>query len=119
MADWEHVLDVLVRERGAALVRCAVLLTGGTAEAADLAQEALVRAFSQGRPLREARAAEASVRRAVLGADGSTPAHPDGHARPPGRRASPTAAGWRPPDGRCRVLGRLRPRAPRRPSRGS
>ncbi|WP_258725975.1 sigma factor [Cellulomonas sp. NS3] len=66
MADWEHVLDALVRERGAALVRYAALLTGGTAEAEDLVQEALVRAFSQGRPLRETHAAEAYVRRAVL-----------------------------------------------------
>lgn len=66
MADWEHVLDALVRERGAALVRYAALLTGGTSEAEDLVQEALVRAFSQGRPLREAHAAEAYVRRAIL-----------------------------------------------------
>lgn len=66
MSDWEHVLDSLVRERGAALVRYAALLTGGTAEAEDLVQDALVRAFSQGRPLREPVAAEAYVRRAVL-----------------------------------------------------
>jgi RNA polymerase sigma factor (sigma-70 family) len=66
VADWEHVLDALVRERGTALVRYAALLTGGTAEAEDLVQEALVRAFSQGRPLREPAAAEAYVRRAVL-----------------------------------------------------
>lgn len=66
VADWEHVLDVLVRERGTALVRYAALLTGGTAEAEDLVQEALVRAFGQGRPLRETAAAEAYVRRAIL-----------------------------------------------------
>lgn len=66
MADWEHVLDALARERGPALVRYAALLTGGTAEAEDLVQEALVRAFGQGRPLRETRAAEAYVRRAIL-----------------------------------------------------
>ena len=53
MADWEQVLDALVRERGAALTRYASLLTGVTRDADDLVQEALVRSFSQGRPIRE------------------------------------------------------------------
>jgi RNA polymerase sigma-70 factor (ECF subfamily) len=66
VADWEHVLDTLVRERGPALVRYAALLTGDPADADDLVQEALVRSFSQGRPLREAHAAESYVRRAIL-----------------------------------------------------
>ena len=66
MADWEQVLDALVRERGAALTRYASLLTGDTRDADDLVQEALVRSFSQGRPIREVAAAEAYVRRAIL-----------------------------------------------------
>ena len=66
MTGWEHVLDTLVRERGPALVRYAALLTGGVADAEDLVQEALVRSFSQGRPLREPAAAEGYVRRAIL-----------------------------------------------------
>lgn len=66
MSDWEHVLDTLVRERGPALVRYAALLTGDLGDADDLVQEALVRSFSQGRPLREALAAESYVRRAIL-----------------------------------------------------
>ena len=63
---WESVLDELVRERGPALVRYAALLTGSTADAEDLVQEALVRSFSQSRPLRETAAAEGYVRRAIL-----------------------------------------------------
>ena len=66
MSDWEHVLDALVRERGPALVRYAALLTGDLGDADDLVQEALVRSFSQGRPLRETLAAESYVRRAIL-----------------------------------------------------
>ncbi|NMM16135.1 MAG: sigma-70 family RNA polymerase sigma factor [Cellulomonas sp.] len=66
MSDWEHVLDTLVRERGPALVRYAALLTGDLGDADDLVQEALIRSFSQGRPLRETLAAESYVRRAIL-----------------------------------------------------
>ncbi|PVU82512.1 RNA polymerase subunit sigma-24 [Cellulomonas sp. WB94] len=66
MSDWEHVLDALVRERGPALVRYAALLTGNLGDADDLVQEALVRSFSQGRPLRQTLAAESYVRRAIL-----------------------------------------------------
>jgi len=66
VADWEQVLDALVRERGAALTRYASLLTGDTRDADDLVQEALVRSFSQGRPIREVAATEAYVRRAIL-----------------------------------------------------
>ncbi|WP_315098466.1 sigma-70 family RNA polymerase sigma factor [uncultured Cellulomonas sp.] len=66
MTAWEQVLDDLVRARGRALVRYATLLTGDEREGEDLVQDALVRCFSQGRPLREAAAAEAYVRRAVL-----------------------------------------------------
>ncbi|AEE44990.1 RNA polymerase sigma factor [Cellulomonas fimi] len=66
MAAWEQVLDDLVQVRGHALVRYATLLTGDRREAEDLVQEALVRCFGQTRPLRDAVAAEAYVRRAVL-----------------------------------------------------
>ncbi len=66
MAEWEEVLDDLVHERGPALVRYAALLTGSTRDAEDLVQDALVRTFAQGRPLRDAAAAEAYVRRAVF-----------------------------------------------------
>ena len=66
MASWEDVLDELVRHRGGALVRYATLLTGERREAEDLVQDALVRCFGQGRPLRDAVAAEAHVRRAIL-----------------------------------------------------
>jgi RNA polymerase sigma factor (sigma-70 family) len=63
---WEQVLDELVRTRGRALVRYATLLTGDEREGEDLVQDALVRCFAQGRPLRDPGAAEAYVRRAVL-----------------------------------------------------
>ncbi len=64
--SWEDVLDDLVRHRGGALVRYATLLTGERREGEDLVQDALVRCFGQGRPLRDAAAAEAYVRRAIL-----------------------------------------------------
>ncbi len=67
MAGWAEVLEHLVRERRPALVRYAALLTGGDLrEADDLVQEALLRTFSRGRPLREVAAAEGYVRQAIL-----------------------------------------------------
>lgn len=66
MATWEQVLDGLVRSRGRALVRYATLLTGDEREGEDLVQDALVRCFGQGRPIRDPGAAEAYVRRAIL-----------------------------------------------------
>ena len=62
MEGWEQTLGDLFAERGAALKRRAFLLCGDDAEADDLVQEALVRAF--GRPLRVPRpgGAEAYVR---------------------------------------------------------
>jgi len=66
MPAWEQVLDELVRVRGRALVRYAALLTGDERAGEDLVQDALVRCFSGGRSLRDAVAAEAYVRRAVL-----------------------------------------------------
>ncbi|MDM7854457.1 RNA polymerase sigma factor [Cellulomonas alba] len=62
---WEQALDALVRDRGAALVGHAYLLTGDVREAEDLVQDALVRVFSRGRPVTEIRSAEAYVRRAI------------------------------------------------------
>src|SRR6266851_9815329 len=60
--SWEHTLADLASGRGAALKRHAFLLCGNEAQAEDLVQEALVRAFT--RPLRVSRpgAAEAYVR---------------------------------------------------------
>ena len=66
MTAWEQVLDELVRARGRALVRYATLLTGDEREGEDLVQDALVRCFSQGRPIRDPGAAESYVRQAIL-----------------------------------------------------
>jgi RNA polymerase sigma-70 factor (sigma-E family) len=62
IVSWEQTLAGLVSERGAALKRHAFLLCGNDAQADDLVQEALVRAFT--RPLRAVRpgGAEAYVR---------------------------------------------------------
>ncbi len=62
MEGWEQTLADLAGGRGAALKRHAFLLCGNEAQADDLVQEALVRAFA--RPLRAPRlvAAEAYVR---------------------------------------------------------
>ncbi|MDC7123457.1 sigma-70 family RNA polymerase sigma factor [Cellulomonas fimi] len=66
MAAWEQVLDDLVQVRGHALVRYATYLTGDRRQAEDVVQEALVRCFGRTRTLRDAVAAEAYVRRAIL-----------------------------------------------------
>ena len=62
LESWEQTLADLARVRGAALKRHAFLLCGDDAQADDLVQEALVRAFT--RPLRVPGpgAAEAYVR---------------------------------------------------------
>ena len=62
MDSWEQALADLASGRGAALKRHAFLLCGNDAQADDLVQEALVRAFT--RPLRvpQPGAAEAYVR---------------------------------------------------------
>ena len=66
MESWEQTLADLASERGPALKRHAFLLCGDEAQADDLVQEALVRAFT--RPLRVPRpgAAEAYVRVIML-----------------------------------------------------
>ena len=66
MADWERVFGDLVETRGQALVRYAYLLTGNGADAADLVQEALLRAFGRTTRGLTIDAAEAYVRRVVL-----------------------------------------------------
>jgi DNA-directed RNA polymerase specialized sigma24 family protein len=45
--SWDQTLGALVSERGAALKRHAFLLCGDDAQADDLVQEALVRAFTR------------------------------------------------------------------------
>lgn len=63
--SWERAMVTLATERGGALKRYAFLLCGNDAEADDLVQEALVRAFA--RPGRRAEGeAEAYVRRILL-----------------------------------------------------
>ena len=65
MADWAETMAALTAERGAALKRYAFLLCGNDADADDLVQEALVRAFAwPGR--HQAAEAEAYVRRILL-----------------------------------------------------
>lgn len=65
MAGWEEAMVALVSRRAGALKRYAYLLCGNDADADDLVQDALVRAFA--RPGRRAAAdAEAYVRRILL-----------------------------------------------------
>lgn len=65
VARWEPVLDTVMRERGPRLLAYARLLTGDGAEAQDVLQDALVRAFSRGRVFEDVSRAEAYVRRAI------------------------------------------------------
>lgn len=67
-ADWERVVTTLVRERGDALLRYAVLLTGNPDDAADLVQDSLVRTFGRLRNGFSVDSAEAYVRRAIANA---------------------------------------------------
>lgn len=66
MADWERVFGELTAARGPALLRYAYLLTSNAADAADLVQEALFRAFTRTSRGLTIDSAEAYVRRAVL-----------------------------------------------------
>lgn len=66
MASWEHVFTDLAETRGQALLRYAYLLTGDGAEASDLVQEALLRAFGRTTRGLTLESAEAYVRRAIL-----------------------------------------------------
>ena len=60
--SWEQALAGLAGGRGAALKRHAFLLCGDDAQADDLVQEALVRAFARPRRVPRPGAAEAYVR---------------------------------------------------------
>ncbi|MBN2177269.1 MAG: sigma-70 family RNA polymerase sigma factor [Demequinaceae bacterium] len=65
MAAWQPLLTHVMRERSHLLVAYAGLLTGNSADAEDVVQEALIRTFSKGRRFENAAAAEAYVRRAI------------------------------------------------------
>lgn len=66
MHRWSGVLDDLVRHRGTALLRYGYLLTGSTADAQDLVQDAIVRVLTRRPRLRAAATLEAYVRRTML-----------------------------------------------------
>jgi RNA polymerase sigma-70 factor (sigma-E family) len=65
MAEWRDVLAVLVTERGNALKRYGLLLTGDANVAEDIVQEAIVRALSRPFAQTDVASAEAYVRRAM------------------------------------------------------
>lgn len=65
MSAWSDTLDMLMRERGAALFGYAYVLTGDRNESEDLFQEALVRAFRSGRQVQNIDSAHAYVKRAI------------------------------------------------------
>jgi RNA polymerase sigma factor (sigma-70 family) len=66
MADWEHAFNELLAARGSALRSYAYLLTGETAAAGDLVQDALLRVFSRLRVGGDVEQLEGYVRRAML-----------------------------------------------------
>lgn len=65
MARWEPILEQVMRERSPRLLAYAALMTGSDAEAEDVLQDALVRAFSRGRSFDNVNVAEAYVRRTI------------------------------------------------------
>ena len=65
MARWEPILEQVMRERSPRLLAYAALMTGNDAEAEDVLQDALVRAFSKGRSFDNVNLAEAYVRRTI------------------------------------------------------
>lgn len=65
MAQWQVVLEEVIRERRGALVGYACLYAPDRATAEDLVQEALVRVFSRPRTISQAQAAEGYVRQAI------------------------------------------------------
>src|SRR5260370_41711464 len=82
VADWEQAMVTLARERGGALKRDALLLSGADAAADDLLQEALGRAFA--RPGRGADAeGEGYVRRLLPSRLLDTRRRPPGRVRRP------------------------------------
>lgn len=66
MADWERAFKELLAVRGASLRAYAYLLTGESAAAADLVQDALLRVFSRLRVRGDVEQLEGYVRRAML-----------------------------------------------------
>lgn len=66
MAQWPAVLDELMRTRRAALVGYATLLTGDIASAEDVVHDAIVKAFSRGRPFTHVNKADAYVRLTIM-----------------------------------------------------
>jgi RNA polymerase sigma-70 factor (ECF subfamily) len=66
MTHWERAFTELVRAREGALLRYAYLLCGDHAEAADLVQEGLLRAFQRTRLGSDLDRVEAYVRAAIL-----------------------------------------------------
>lgn len=66
MSRWRGVLETLIRERRAALVGYAYLLTGDRPAAEDLVHDAIIRTFARARRLDEVHQAEGYVRRAIL-----------------------------------------------------
>ncbi len=67
-APWELVVHRLVAERGDALTRYAYFVSGSQDQAADLVQDALVKAFGRLRNGFTVASAEAYVRRTILNA---------------------------------------------------
>lgn len=65
MAQWEQLLEEVVRTRRMALIAYACLFTRDRVEAEELVQEAVVRTFSRARTWPDARSAEAYVRTAI------------------------------------------------------
>ncbi|MFG1819207.1 RNA polymerase sigma factor [Kribbella sp. NPDC049174] len=66
MADWERAFKELLAARGASLRAYAYLLTGESAAAADLVQDALLRVFGRLRVGSDVEQLEGYVRRAML-----------------------------------------------------
>jgi len=66
MAGWERSFDELLSTRASALSKYAYLLSGDSADAADLVQEALLRVFARLRTGDDIDQLEAYTRRAVL-----------------------------------------------------
>lgn len=64
MAEWNAILDEVMRQRGARLLAYATLLVGRSA-AEDLVQDALIRTFTRERRFPHVNAAEAYVRRTM------------------------------------------------------
>ncbi len=65
MGGWQALVDELLRDRGAALVGYAAVLTGDRAGAEDVVHDAVVRTFARPRTFPSLNAADAYVRRAI------------------------------------------------------